>query len=174
MTGHEFAGAIAKLREKVARQQLELSDTKRAVNMLCREAGLESAYIDVEQPEQDGQLRIKRDQFYGKRLATAIREYLEARKKCGLGPAKIDEIFAALTSGAYEFESKKEVYAKRGLAIALAKNTVTFRKLPNSDVFGLVTWYPAAKTPNGRPPKQAENEDDSTVEEKPKEKTATT
>jgi hypothetical protein len=60
--------------------------------------------------------------------------------------ATLDEIFSALKEGGYDFRSSgdREDDQKRGVAIALGKNSQTFHRLPTGD-FGLTTWYPGVR-----------------------------
>lgn len=45
--------------------------------------------------------------------------------------------------------TRDEENAKRGLRVSLTKNSVTFHKLPNGK-YGLLDWYPGAKTKRPR------------------------
>lgn len=88
---------------------------------------------------------IRPDTFYGKKLQTAIREYLEMRKASGgVGPAKPREIFDAITAGGYQFEAKEETTALVGMRALLRKRSNMFHKLPGGE-YGLLSWYPDAK-----------------------------
>lgn len=92
---------------------------------------------------------IKPDTFYGKKMQTAVREYLEMRKVAAGGttnPATPREIYDAITKGGYEFEAKDEATALVSLRSLLRKRTAFFHKLPNG-TYGLTTWYPDAKKP---------------------------
>ena len=77
-------------------------------------------------------------------LATAVRTILEMRRANNLGAALNNEIYDALIAGGYQFNTKSEDVARSSLRNSLAKNTVTFHKLPNGR-FGLATWYPNVK-----------------------------
>lgn len=89
---------------------------------------------------------IKPDTFYGKKLQTAMREYLEMRRAQGLGPAKPREIYDAITAGGYQFEAGSPDVALVGLRALLRKRTQFFHKLPNG-TYGLTSWYPNARQP---------------------------
>src|SRR5690348_2112632 len=54
---------------------------------------------------------IKHDTFFGKRMGTAAREFLEMRKSQGHGPAKAREIFDALRAGGFQFNTKDDSIA---------------------------------------------------------------
>jgi hypothetical protein len=89
--------------------------------------------------------QIKPDTFYGKKLQTAMREYLEMRKAQGAGPAKPREIYDAITAGGFQFDTDSPEYAMDGMRAMLRKRTNFFHKLPNG-TYGLTVWYPHAKT----------------------------
>jgi hypothetical protein len=89
---------------------------------------------------------IRSDTFYGKKLQTAMREYLEMRARQNLGPAKPREIYDAITAGGFQFETQDETVALVGMRAMLRKRTAFFHKLPNS-TYGLTAWYPGAKKP---------------------------
>lgn len=94
-------------------------------------------------------LSIRSDQFYGQPLAAAIRTILEMRRKQERGPATVNEIYGALIEGGFAFDTRNDENAKRGLRVSLTKNSVTFHKLPNGK-YGLLDWYPGAKTKRPR------------------------
>jgi hypothetical protein len=91
---------------------------------------------------------IKPDTFYGKKLQTAVREYLEMRYVAARGtdPATPKEIYEAITKGGFQFEAKTDEIAMVGLRALLRKRTAFFHKLPNG-TYGLTSWYPDAKKP---------------------------
>lgn len=134
----KLTAAIEELQSHLEQQLAEASDTKKTINALRKRMGLDALYQDVS-VEQVGAMR--RDQFYGKPLATAAQEYLERRKQA----CPADEIMKGLEQGGFDFDATpwKEKDRLRMLAISLAKNNVKFHKLPNN-TFGLVTWYDAA------------------------------
>jgi hypothetical protein len=105
---------------------------------------------------------IRPDSYFGKKLQTAAREYLEMRMANAGGatsPATPREIYDAITKGGYQFETKDETTA-----------LITLRKLPNG-TYGLAVWYPDAKKPKA----QAETEEvEEDVEEQEEVETATT
>lgn len=91
-------------------------------------------------------MQIKSDTFYGKKLQTAVREYLIMRKHENAGPATPREIYDAITKGGYQFDTKNEGIALVSLRSLLRKRTAFFHKLPNG-TYGLTSWYPDAKKP---------------------------
>ncbi len=147
---NEFLPAISRLVSDIDRRDAETWELKRTVNKLCAFAGLPPKYPDSG-PDGSGGSRgpLKADQFYGKPLATAVREYMDMRgapSSGGQGAATVKDIFLALKEGGFAFDTKNDDNAMRGLRISLAKNTTTFHKLPNGQ-FGLLSWYPNAKVP---------------------------
>lgn len=144
-------GSFEPVLNRLVRSIEELDDQsatkKRLANELCREFGRPPRYPEVEQPKATSLAALGRDVFYGRPLATVIKEYLELRgpsNRGGLGAATVNEIYDALVSGGFKFETKDEANAKRGLRIALAKNTAAFHKVGNA--YGLTDWYPSART----------------------------
>lgn len=159
----EFSEAIARLQAKLREQEKAVAKTKTIINYLCEEAGQPPMYRDDEVNATSGvSLSIRGDQFYGQPLATCIRQILEMRKGLNQGPATVNEIYAALLEGNYQFDTKDADNAKRGLRVSLSKNNITFHRLPDGK-FGLLEWYPAVK-----PPKQRKSGDaDVTAESEP-------
>ena len=121
--------------------------TKKLINQLCAFAGMEAMFQDSElEANNTSGAIIRKNAFYGRPLATCVREYLEGRKARGLGEATLDEIMSALKDGSFDLStiSKEPDGQKRGVAISLAKNTPVFHRLPNDD-WGLLAWYPNVK-----------------------------
>jgi len=99
--------------------------------------------------------QIRPDSFFGKRMGSAARQYLEMRKAAGGdGPAKPRDIFEALRQGGFQFETKDDTVAVISLRNMLRKRSETFQRLPNG-TYGLRAWYPHAK-----PPKAASGDED--------------
>ncbi len=113
--------------------------------------------------------QIKPDTFYGKKLQTAVREYLEMRKLQNLGPATPREIYDAITLGGFKFEAKDANTALVGMRALLRKRTAFFHRLPNN-TYGLTSWYPDLK--KQKPGAVAEVEEEEEEEEETE--TATT
>jgi hypothetical protein len=161
---------VAKIEEKMK----PIIADKRMVNDLCAAYGLPPRFSDVESQMGRGALTIKRDQFHAKPLAIAVREYLKQRgpsDRGGLGAAAVNEIFDALIAGGYKPETDDELNAKRGLRIALTKNSVTFYRVPGG-AYGLLEWYPNAKPQtdesDGKPEKRKRGRPSAASKHKPK------
>lgn len=115
--------------------------------------------------------QIRPDTFYGKKLQTAVREYLEMRKAEEAGPAKPRVIYEAITSGGYEFEAKTPDVALVGLRALLRKRSNVFEKLPNG-TYGLTSWYPGAKRAKSTSPPSASEDDDEAEDDNNQTETA--
>lgn len=161
---------ISELQKHLDDLAAQTSDTKRTINSLCKVVGKHPIYNDVD-VSQGRTLMMNGDEYYGKPLATVVREILVDRKLSNAGPANVNEIYDSMIAGGYQFDAKSESNAKRGLRISLAKNTATFHKLPNGK-FGLSDWYSAIKTTtvptengNGRKEEISNFREDAEVEE---------
>lgn len=142
-----YERAIADLVAKIEERMKPIRDDMRMVNILCGHAKLPPRFPDVETQRTGGSQNFRRDQFFGKPLATVVREYLEIRgpsDRGGLGAATVNEIYDALIAGGYKPETSDEVNAKRGLRIALTKNSAAFYRVPGG-AYGLLEWYPNAR-----------------------------
>ena len=134
---------------------------RESINLLRSQAGLPPLFPDdggggvtrtnsgtetLSMPSGQAAGQINSDAFYGKRQATAIREYLEMRRAAGLGPAKPREIYDALRQGGYQFKAKEDETALVGMRALLRKMNSTFHKVPGTSAYGLRSWYPHAGT----------------------------
>jgi hypothetical protein len=105
-------------------------------------------------------IRLHSDNFTGKKMGAAVREYLEMRKASGGdAPASTREIFDALKEGGFASGAKDDATALVVLRTMLRKNTTMFAKLPNSK-YGLRSWYPHLKTPKPSEADEGEQEAD--------------
>src|SRR3989442_3109286 len=136
---NDILKSVEVLCEKIRGKEEEAMKLKTIVNDLCTEEGEQPMFPNVT-TESLGTLRsLRSDQFYGQTLSGASRQYLEMRKASGLGAASVADVFHALKSGGYKFETKNDDYAKNGLRIALRKSSSIFHRLPNGG-YGFVTW----------------------------------
>jgi hypothetical protein len=131
---NELLPAIVVLQKKLEGQLLEVSETKKLINMLLKTMGKPPLFEE----ESGFSGAIRADQFYGKQLATAAAEYLEMRKQA----CQPIDILQGLQDGGYDFEVMgwKKGDELRMLALSLAKNNLKFHKLKNGS-FGLKAWY---------------------------------
>lgn len=125
----------------------EITSRMRTVNDLLKLQGKPPLYPDPDAINSANSTTIRRDQFYGHSLSAAVREFLNIRKS--IGPATLDEIYAALTAGSFRFDAD-ESNAKPALKQSLTKNTAIFHRLPNGS-YGLAEWYPNRKTVDEEP-----------------------
>src|SRR5690242_16828271 len=79
---------IEMVQAQISDLEQQLSEKKKIVNSLCGLAGRPPIY--EEEPSR-GLTAIRSDEFYGKPLATAVREVLERRKLANLGAASVAE-----------------------------------------------------------------------------------
>lgn len=144
MSDH-FQLAINDLEQGLRAKEDECADSRRAINALCKAAGLPLRYAEVDKKAALFAGPLRRDQYYGKPLASVVREILEARQALNVGPATVSEIYDKMIEGGYVFDGANVDNRKRVLRISLAKNTSTFHKLPGGE-YGLMDWYPAARS----------------------------
>jgi hypothetical protein len=144
MAENEYLPAIKRMVADIETKEIEIAGLKRTVNTLCGYADMPPRYPNADEPlAVGGSIKINPGKFHRKPLATAVSEFLKMRGDLadgGLGPATIDEIYAALIEGGFRFEAKNDTTAKRSLAISLAKNTATFERLRSGHI-GLHAWY---------------------------------
>lgn len=147
MTRPGLVQAIETLEEELAALDRQSAELRSTINLLCQRAGLDVRYVET---DSQGQAvigtGIKPDSFYGKKMQTAAREFLEMRRRADSGPAKPREIYAAMAKGGFQFETKDETTALVSLRAMLRKNSATFHKLPGGE-YGLRAWYPNPKSP---------------------------
>jgi hypothetical protein len=136
----ELQGAIGVLVKRIEQKAQELAESKKMVNALCREEGLEPLYLDSDLAVTgvSGLPSLKSDQFYRKSPITAAREYLELRGTA----VPLEEILDGLTRGGFDFENQKwtDELRLKNLGISLGKNSGIFHRLPNK-TWGLTKKY---------------------------------
>lgn len=135
--------AIEVLETQLQEQVQQVSETKKMINSLLQRMGEEPRFSDVA-VEEVGAGSGRRDAYYGKPLATAAQEYLKRRNQA----CTSEEIIRGLEQGGFDFRPLqwKEEDRVRSLSISLAKNSITFHRLPNG-TFGLLSWYPEVEKP---------------------------
>ena len=132
--------AIEELRNKLKTQMEDVIETKKAINLLRKIKGDSPLFNDLglNQVPDD----IRPDQYYGKPLSTAAREYLEYKKEA----CTAKNILQGLQEGGFDFDALgwSESDRLRIFSISLGKNSATFHRLPNG-TYGLLAWYPNVK-----------------------------
>lgn len=147
---------LSEIEVQIAPQLAEMREIRTTVNGVCKLAGRDPLFHDAEAiPAPRGgsasratALDVRPDQFVGRPLATAVRIVLEKNRETSgkeTAPMSGDDLHSVLVAGGFEFGPRDVENQKRGLQVSLAKNTVTFRRLPQG-LWGLAEWY-------GRPPR---------------------
>ena len=149
---------IKELHAKLEKQMEDVIDTKKAINLLRKHKGDPPLFTDSDLSKLPNNIRP--DQYYGKPLSKAAREYLEYRKKA----CTASDILKGLQEGGFDFNSLgwSENGRLRNMSISLAKNSSMFHRLPNN-TYGLLVWYPDVKKPKTKSEKN--NETSATQEE---------
>ena len=143
---------ISDLMKMIETTEGELAENKRVVNRLCKMNGRQPVYAESAAASGATINSIRRDQWYGQPISTAIREYLTMRRVGDQGPGTVNEIYDALIQGGFRFETKDDENAKRALRISLTKNTSIFHRMPDGKTYGLLEWYPDVKVRKEREP----------------------
>src|SRR2546423_5606438 len=135
------------LKSRMRDLELRALELKRAANALERKRGEPVTYQDdaLAMAEPGGSLVIKKDQYYGQKIHSAMRQYLAQRKAANMGPATLAEIYKALCDGGMKFETENEDNRKANMRFLLRKNSSIFHRLPDKVNFALVEWYPGIK-----------------------------
>jgi hypothetical protein len=153
-----FQPAIDALEHDLTDLERQANGLLQSINLLRSKAGLpprpgggwsEGVSSGASTPA-GGKIVLHSDTFTGKKMGSAVREYLEMRKRSGGdAPATSREIFDALKEGGFVSGAKDDATALVVLRTMLRKNTTVFAKLQNGK-YGLRSWYP-----NLRPTKEA-------------------
>ena len=154
-TASALQPAIDVLEQDLADLERQANALLTSINVLRAKAGLpprpggwSNGAADKDgRPANSTPLKLHSDSFTGKKLASAVREYLAMRRASGHdAPATSREIFDALKQGGFASGAKDESTALVVLRTMLRKNTITFAKLQNGK-YGLRSWYPNLKQP---------------------------
>jgi hypothetical protein len=138
--------------DKIAELDAESTRLKTWVNEGDRMLGKEPRFADVGGvysvaagiPGRGPAKRWTPGEFFNKPFQAAVRGILldrYAHEGNQPAPALVDEIHEALTQGSFSFGTSGADAQKNSIRISLGKNTATFVRLPNSDLFGLCEWY---------------------------------
>jgi hypothetical protein len=142
---NDIKKAIESLKEELKKVELKSIELKKMINNLSVFAGEHAPFSNIETTTNLGSsLNILPDQFFGKGLSTAVKEYLRMKGRA----ATVDEIYEALNSGGFEYPKEwKDKTRKRNLAISLSKNRYDFCyvKTDTISAFGLWDFYPDKK-----------------------------
>lgn len=138
----KFTEAISALYERLDELVEQERTLKRTINDLSVIDGVEAPFPDVDTTGSGGIRNIRSDQFFGKSLNGAIKEYLRFVGRA----VPVREIFEGLKRGGFEFPSHwaKEHWLKN-LSISISKNRNDFVYVKSSDSWGLWDFYPEKK-----------------------------
>jgi hypothetical protein len=168
-----FQPAIDALEKDLADLERQANGLLTSINLLRAKAGLPPRPGGWSSAEaQSGsdhsgasKLQLHSDSFTGKKLGSAVREYLEMRKASGGdSPATSREIFDALKQGGFVTGAKDDATALVVLRTMLRKNTTMFAKLQNGK-YGIRAWYPHLRAPKEATLGKGADEDDVEVGE---------
>ncbi len=137
--------------EKIAAAEAEIVRLKMFVNEADRLNGNEPRFGDVSavavagtQTTRPAMRRYSPGEFFNKSFSGAARAILVDRYEAAgknPNPASVEEIHEALAQGSFAFETSGVEAQKNSIKISLGKNSASFVKLPNSELFGLIEWY---------------------------------
>ena len=140
---------IEKIRAQIGGLEEQILKHKQMVNALCVLENEPQMYPAEElQTNSSGNTGFRSDQFFGKPMATAVKEILEQRGARNLGALSLDDLFDTMKAGGFQFDNNNEQIAKRNLAITLSKNPA-FMRVPSNNNIGLAEWYPNVKKKRG-------------------------
>jgi hypothetical protein len=160
--------AVESLYSEMDGLHLRLAEIKKTINSLSALMGKNQPFADVDYSSISGNTSIRPDQFFGKGLATSVKEFLKIKGRA----VTAQEIYDSLKSGGFEFPKEwKEKFQMRNLTISLSKNSNDFVYVKSSNAYGLWEFYPEKKREKG---KQQKNEEKMDVEIVPLESTKIT
>lgn len=163
-----FQPAIDALEKDFADLERQANGLLQSINLLRQKAGLPprpggwqpiSGIPGAAAGTGAAPVNLHSDSFTGKKLGSAVREYLEMRKRSGGdAPATSREIFDALKEGGFSSGAKDDATALVVLRTMLRKNTTIFAKLQNGK-YGLRVWYPNLKAQKPMSTDESANDD---------------
>lgn len=138
----KFTEAISALYERLDDLIEQERTIKRTINDLSVIDGGEAPFPDVELGGPGDVRRIRSDQFFGKSLNGAVKEYLRIVGRA----VPVREILEGLKRGGFEFPAHwgNEHWLKN-LSISISKNRNDFVYVKSSDSWGLWDFYPEKK-----------------------------
>ncbi len=132
MANEAIRAAIEELHSKLADKQQEVSETKRAINVLRSTIGEPPEFTELQEENPRGGAQIRPDQYFRKSITSAAREFLQSKGSA----ATVTEIIDALRRGGCDLGTSP----LRNVKISLSKNSKTFATV-SDDVFGLWDFY---------------------------------
>src|SRR6266478_5040334 len=97
--------AIDKIHAQIGVLEEQIIKKKEAINTLCEMEDEEPLYPDVGEVSKGTPLAFRPDQFFGKPMATAVKEILEQRWSRNLGAISLNELFDVMKSGGFDFDN---------------------------------------------------------------------
>lgn len=135
----DLSQAIDSLYAELKVVESRSAEIKKMINNLSAMIGKQPPFQNVEVSAMFGIQALRPDQFFGKALSTAVKEYLKIRNQA----CTAQEIYEALLTGGFEFPKEwKEKYKLRNLTISLSKNSADFVYVKSSNAYGLWEFYP--------------------------------
>src|SRR5215211_4724578 len=104
---------IEKVKAQIDALEEEVVKKKEMVNSLCEMEGEPPLFPNVARNSSTSAITFRADQFYGRPVATSVKEILEQRHGRNLGAISLDELFKTMKEGGFVFENKDEKIAKR-------------------------------------------------------------
>ena len=123
---------IDELEKKLEGELATALETKKAINTLLGMIHEKPRYEEVVEKAKN---TIRKDEYFNKPLATAVRMFLEKKGEA----ASVIEIIAELSAGGYDIGNPK--FADRNIRISLGKNSTLFAYIKANDSFGLKSKY---------------------------------
>lgn len=131
---------VERLQEQIKVSAEKIKSLKIAINTIYETEGEEAPYTDIETESFIGGRAIRKDQFFGRSVNGAAKDFLRMQRRA----CTAKEILEGILKGGFEPPDQwgKENQWLRSLAIYLAKNTNDFVYVKNSDAYGLREFYP--------------------------------
>jgi hypothetical protein len=131
--------AIESLKKELEQIEKKASEIKSTINKLSALADKPQPYADAELTTFSHSVALRPDQFFGRGLSTAVREFLKIRGSA----CTAQEILEGLKAGGFEIpEDWQEKHYLKNLAISLSKNSNDFVYVKQSNAYGLWEFYP--------------------------------
>lgn len=135
---HALQSAYDFYQEKLNTLMRDVSATRRVLNELAREMGLEARFSEDEPGATSGpSVAIKIDEFVNKPPSTALQEYLGKRGK-DHGAVTWETIVEVFKGGGFDFS---KFGGEKAVRMTLIKNTTAFKFIRKQNAFGLKSWY---------------------------------
>ena len=118
---------------KLQKLQAEIVETKKVLNSMAKEMGINPQYEEVEE-KASNLMAVEMDEYVNKLPGTGVRMFLEKRSRAATWP----EIVDGLKKGGFEWA---KYGGEKKVRLTIQKNTLTFKYVKANDAFGLKEWY---------------------------------